>query len=478
MLKSNQQSLLRVFLLFEALAILLRWPSFFRSVMDHDESTYIVIADALRNGSMYYGEVIDNKPIGIFLLFAFFQTLFGSSIIMIRLLAASWVALTATSLFAIHRRIASSESAGWASGLIFVFMTSIFMHFGLSPNTEIFFVLFTCLAFALMASGTNMLSALIAGILLGAGFLIKYVVAFDALALGIFMIIKQWKKGWWIIIRTGALMLAGFAIPLFLIVIYYQQSGKLDTLIYYTFELSYKYVSGRSEGSYLVFFGDLFGRFLPITLWFMLAMKSKNTNSRIKMLGVFWFLAAGTAIILQGKFFYHYFIQLMPPLAFMAGSFFDQSQKHGKFWLRIFKRKTGGVALVALGVITIGIQIQQILLKDDYPKQVARWLDEHLQPGEQIYTGNYHQIVYHLTSQQSPTPYVHSSLLTNEKHLFAQGISHQQEMQKILNKKPAYIVIEKEYPVKSSPIHDDLHKNYQLVKTFGEGIKIYERRGF
>ncbi len=479
MLRSNQQSIFRVWLLFEALAILLRWPSFFRSVMDHDESTYIVIADAIRNGGLYFFDVIDNKPIGIFLLFALFQKIFGSSIIIIRILAATWVSLTATSLFLLHRRMGSSPSAGWASGLMFIFMTSIFTHFGISPNTELFYVLFTTTAFALVAMNQSILQSLLAGILLGTGFLIKYVVAFDALAIGIIMIISLWHKGLWTVIRTGACMVLGFTLPIAALFLYYHQAGKLDSLIYYTFELSYKYVSGRGDGNYFVFFADLLGRFFPVTCWFFLVVSPiGNTKRIVKLSGMIWFLTAAIAIILQGKFFYHYFIQLMPPLAFAAGSFFDERQQHGPFWSKVLQRKTGGVALVALGVLTTGIQIQQILLKDDYPKKVASWLNEHMQPGDQLYTGNYHQIVYHLTDKNSPTPYVHSSLLTNEKHLFVQGISHEQEMKKILDKQPQFIIIDKEYPVKSSPIQEELKNKYQLVKTFDDVIKIYERRGY
>ncbi|HEX5625100.1 MAG TPA: hypothetical protein VFX48_03710, partial [Saprospiraceae bacterium] len=41
------------------LAILLRFFSFFPSVIDHDESTYIVIAKALLEGQTYFKDVID-----------------------------------------------------------------------------------------------------------------------------------------------------------------------------------------------------------------------------------------------------------------------------------------------------------------------------------------------------------------------------------------------------------------------------------
>jgi hypothetical protein len=47
------------------------------------------------------------------------------------------------------------------------------MHFGISPNTELFYVLFTTAAFAMVAMNQTVLQSFLAGILLGAGFLIK-----------------------------------------------------------------------------------------------------------------------------------------------------------------------------------------------------------------------------------------------------------------------------------------------------------------
>ncbi|MCC6411637.1 MAG: hypothetical protein IT270_08260, partial [Saprospiraceae bacterium] len=135
MTKNTLFKYLRVLVLLELAALLLRWPSFFLSVIDHDESTYIVIADAIRAGKMYLVDVIDNKPIGIFLLFAFFQKMLGSSIVMIRVATALCIGLTAFALFVIQKRMRSSDEAAWATGLTYVFLSSIFTFIGISPNT-------------------------------------------------------------------------------------------------------------------------------------------------------------------------------------------------------------------------------------------------------------------------------------------------------------------------------------------------------
>ncbi|MEO0732907.1 MAG: hypothetical protein AAFZ52_08735, partial [Bacteroidota bacterium] len=66
--------------LFILLAIALRWGSFFISVINHDESTYIVIADEMLRGEIYLRDVVDTKPIGIFWIYAALIKLTGGAI--------------------------------------------------------------------------------------------------------------------------------------------------------------------------------------------------------------------------------------------------------------------------------------------------------------------------------------------------------------------------------------------------------------
>ena len=67
MFATNYQKVLFVLV---ALSVLLRFFSFFPSVMDHDESTYLVIANEMLHHKTLYTDLIDIKPPGIFLLYA------------------------------------------------------------------------------------------------------------------------------------------------------------------------------------------------------------------------------------------------------------------------------------------------------------------------------------------------------------------------------------------------------------------------
>jgi hypothetical protein len=66
----------RFLLLFCLLAVTLRFFSFFPSVIDHDESTYLEIARMLLSGKILYVDMVDIKPPGIFLILAGLQAVF------------------------------------------------------------------------------------------------------------------------------------------------------------------------------------------------------------------------------------------------------------------------------------------------------------------------------------------------------------------------------------------------------------------
>jgi 4-amino-4-deoxy-L-arabinose transferase-like glycosyltransferase len=216
MLQKIERSAFLSLLFFLLFAVAIRFFSFFPTVIDHDESTYIVISDALLNGQTYFIDVIDTKPIGVFLLYAGIQKLVGSSIFMLRLAATVFLALTAFLLFLAMKKSGGTARAGIAAGLIYLIMNSIFTYYGVSPNTETFFNFFTALALWLWIAEERTWIYPLLGLSLGAGFLIKYVVAFDALAFGLFMLWLAFrgKRKWGKTILQAGLMLIGFFIAL------------------------------------------------------------------------------------------------------------------------------------------------------------------------------------------------------------------------------------------------------------------------
>ena len=164
----SQKSLLVLFI-FSLLSLILRFFSFFPSVIDHDESTYLEIARMILAGKTLYVDMIDIKPPGIFLILAGFQAVFGYSLFVIRLLVAIWIAITAFMIYKTGRLLVKDERASLAAGIIYIFLISTWSFYGISITPEIFFNLFTVSALYVLLKKQSMLNYMLAGLVSRAG---------------------------------------------------------------------------------------------------------------------------------------------------------------------------------------------------------------------------------------------------------------------------------------------------------------------
>ncbi len=423
---------------FCGLAVLLRWGTFSLSVIDHDESTYIVIADALLRGEVYLRDVIDIKPIGIFWIYAALIKLTGGSIPLLRLAAALVVGLGAWGLSLANWRATHRRVPGDIAGVAYCLMCSVFTDYGNSPNTELFFNLGTIAAVALaVAPRTGGRRAdpfwhwPVAGLLLGLGCVIKPFVAAEALAVGLFGV---WYYGrrhdFPRLLAAGAALVAGFALPVAGVVAYYAQLGLLDAFYFYTFTVAGAYPAELAWYPRLEFAANYLLRYAPLVLLGGGALVRRSFPAELRRWNVFLllqFLLVTAAIVLTGKRFGHYQIQLHPVLALWVGACAGYAYR--EVWRRRWVIPTvGGLALL-LGV-TQAIYYGQ---KRDKGREVAAYFRERLLPGEEVFGMNAPQIAYHLLDRPSPTPYVHASLLYYDHHLAAFQIDLDHVAQRLID---------------------------------------------
>ncbi len=460
-----------------AFAVLLRFFSYFISVIDHDESTYIVIADALLKGQTYFIDVIDTKPIGIFWIYAAIQAILGPSIFGMRLAASLFLGLTAFFLYQAKKKDDSSHQAALAAGLLFIILNSMFTFYGISPNTETFFTTFTAAALYLFIHQKNILLYFGVGLLLGVGFIIKYVVAFDALALGLLLAWQTYiqKHNTVTFLVKGFLMILGFTLPFAALLLYYQSLGFLTEFLFYSFEVSSRYPDSASLWEYPVFFFDFMGRFFPVSAFFFLAFFNKHIPQSTRVLGMLWFVLAWIIALIPGKFFAHYCIQVMLPFCFLAGSFFDLPISQTPKWIRWVR--TGKFRWYLFGILIAAVlffHIQDYFLKKDYPQIIAAELEKDLKENEQIYIGNYQQILYHLLKKGSPIPYVHSSLVWTPSHIYALKIDLEQLAAQLIKEAPRFIILKGGNENDTFPIKNFIQTHYQVKQIFRDEIFLYE----
>ena len=466
-----------VFLLLMAVAV--RIFSFFPTVIDHDESTYIVIADAILRGQTYFVDVIDTKPVGIFLLYAGIQKIVGSGIFMLRLVSTLFLGFTAFFLYLSLIKIGGTARSGLAAGMIYLVINSIFTYYGVSPNTETFFSFFTALAFWIWVGERRTWAFPLAGFFLGIGFIIKYVVAFDALAFGLFMLWLAFigKRKWLSTILQAGLMLIGFLLPFILAINYYSALGHLDTFFFYTLEVSSRYPDAAKAWDYIKFFFDFNLRFFPVVIWAIYAIRSKNVSYHVSQFGLLWISLVWVVVLLPGKFFAHYCIQVMLPLSFLAGAFWNIPSTERPRWLRaITSPKIGWPVLILLLALNAFFQKKDYFDKRDLPLEMAQFLKSELEEGDIFYVGNYEQILYHLLDQPSPIPYVHSSLVWRQNHIDALKVDKDETVQRLKDVSPRFIFRKKSDKDNDLPIQNWLEEEYELVKEVNEEIFVFERK--
>ena len=475
------QKSLSVLLLFCLIAVVLRFFSFFPSVIDHDESTYLEIARMILSGKTLYVNMIDIKPPGIFLIIAGFQAVFGYSVFVIRLLVAIWIGLTAFIIYLTGKLLFVDNRASLAAGIIYIFLISTWSFYGISITPEIFFNLFTISALYVLLKKQYLVNYLLAGLLAGMGFIVKYLVLADFAAFFIFFIILDYRNKIKLKFTRVSLMLIlagiGFFIPFALTNLFYYLNGHFDAFYNIVYLAPARYPSAFDPWKMLKFILDLHLRFLPVFFFFYYVLIDKKLSGKLismtKTLGILWSLLALSAVLIAGKTFGHYTIQLMLPVSLLAGVFFHSGRPFPAIINKVFSRKKGTIIFVVL-ILLISLMKIEYVLKKDIPREIAAYLKPGLKAEDIIYTGNYHHIIYYLLKKDSPTKYVHRSLLLGSNHIKALDIKVDEEFRHIMAQWPVYIITEKEYP--AGMMKDFIKENYLVEKDFGKGVLLWRLR--
>jgi len=479
-LRFNRDYLPLVF--FCIISIVIRFQSFFPSVINHDESTYVVIAKEILEGEVLYVDTIDVKPIGIFLIMAVIRLIFGNSIFFVRLCTSLVIALTSFVIYRAKLRIGAEKRTALAAGFIYIFMLSVYTFYGVSVNTEIYFNLFTVIGLLFFLNRKNRINLFIAGIFLGFGFIIKYVVLFDLLAFLTFFFIlnlRESKPAIFKIILKLCIPVIGFIIPFGAVNLYYLLIGHYKEFFSHAIELSRNYPVQRDLVSIIRFIIDFHVRFLPVTLFFYYCLfdrSVKKTNIRFeRLLVIIWVLFDLFAILYPGKSFGHYFIQLILPFSFFAGNFFDSERKLPFILRKSISKPAGLILIIILIIIILFTQKKDYIDKPDYPRDIAEFLSPRLKKSDVIYTGNYHHVIYFLLDKNSPAKYVHRTLIRAEHHIKALQIDTDAEIERIIKAEPRFVI--NKGAVGYEKLRDHINENYILLKTFNKDIYIYEKAG-
>lgn len=297
-------------------------PSFVHTLLDGDEAIYGSIASLMNlGGALYAPGGVDNKPPGIFWIYAVIFRIFGNYQ-MTAVHAAGFVAMAATcgAVFLIGRRVGCTR-AGLLAALFYGLLTATGNPRLLASNTEIFMALPLTVSVLLMLDRRWAWS----GVLLVAAGAFRQSAAVNVLlaVAGLFWLEPAGAR--W---RSAAYFGGGMALSLLAGAALIAGTGSLDGFWRWTVRSLYGYASSnwtpglvwpRARDSVVPFVVDNAVAWIAASAY---ATRWRHLDARQRIV-VAWLGVAMLGSFAGGHLSWHYFVQAMAPLALLAGFAFD-----------------------------------------------------------------------------------------------------------------------------------------------------------
>ena len=365
-------------------------PSFFHPLLDGDEAIYGSIAALMNTGGQLYGSGgVDNKPPGIFWVYAVtFRATGTYEMTAVHALGLVVIAATCVLLFMIGRHIASVR-VGLLAALFYGVLTAAGNPRLLAANTELFMML------PLTASVLLMLRRrwLWSGVLLVAAGAFRQVAAVNVLLAIVGIAWLEPPANRW---RASTSFAGGMAAALVVGALILLLSGSLPGFWRWTVSSLYGYASStwvssyvweRARDSIVLFVVNM------LVLWIAaIAVTTRWRRLDIKeRLVVVWLAVAMVGSIAAGHLSWHYFIQAMGPLALAAALCFE------RFTLSrwVVSVAALGIALPTIGWWAFNFEADPLTYDSNSPtvpqhQSVAAYIHDRTSPGQRVFVwGNW-----------------------------------------------------------------------------------------
>ena len=339
--------------------ILLYLP-FLSSPFERDEGVYATIAQGLLDGKVPYRDLFDNKPPLVYGWYAFSFLLFGESVVAPRIVASLLLSGTTLLLFS-EARMVFPRGVAYAAAGIFAVSTGL-PFVALHANTEAYMLLplvLSLVAFTIGMRHGRLGWFFLAGAMGAIAMMTKQVAVWNLIAMAGVAAFWHWRTLGlsWRSVLPACSLISGAAVALGIVTVPFALSGALDELLYANVSYNWLYVGFLSRGQQLINLGEGLLFFLAvagpvvaaaIVGLFVLIRKGKSPAEYVIAL---WALASAAGVASGGRYFPHYFLQLVPALAVLAAVavYYRYRERYihpvGKLPLAI----AGFLAIVSLG---------------------------------------------------------------------------------------------------------------------------------
>ncbi len=362
-------------------------PSFFHRLLDGDEAIYGSIAALMNLGDPLYAQGgVDNKPPGIFWVYAVTFRLFGTyQMTAIHAIALLTIGATCVLIFVAGRQPAGNR-VGILAAIFYGVMTAAGNPRLLAANTEAFMMLPLTASLLLMLRRHWVWS----GLLLAAAGAFRQSAAVDVLLLPLAIVYFEPRESR---ARGSALFIGGLAAGLLAGAVMIALTGSFSGFWRWTIATLTGYASGnwapglvwaRAKDSVVPFVVDMAVLWVAAIAW---AVRWRRLDSGQRLI-VAWLVVSMLGSLAGGHLSWHYFIQVMGPLALLSALAVDAA-------LRTPMRKqvawivAVGVAVPAFGWAAYNVFADPLTYDFSPPvpqhEQVATYIRAHAGPGDRVF---------------------------------------------------------------------------------------------
>ena len=472
--------------LLPVIVLAIRALGFLPSVIDWDESLYLIQAREWLRGGWPLVAAWDMHPIGAPAMFAGAMAALGESIFAVRLLGTLAVATTGWGLFFVVRAAGGAPATGYAAALLYAGHSMV--PGGVSVNAELLYAPFTTAAIALAIGRAPTWPRLTGvGLLVGWALLIKPVAAPEGCLAFALLVGPAWWRGavpWGRLAGFAAAYAALCALPTFGFGVIYALRGELDAYLDGSFFAPFRYAQGTAVVDAAWRVASAMGHMLWLFLLAGAAVLWARRSAAV-VIGAFWLLAGCVAVAGPAQFFAHYFLIWLAPLSLLAACGIAALAHRWAWPAPALALLVGLVALDPWRIDTATrLGRGAVILAPDVPARIAARIAADLPAGASIFIPNYQPVVYVLAGAAIPTRFPFPIHLTGTYARLA-GNSTDDEVGRILGTQPRFIVVDRDNwgamrPAAATAIAAALEASYGLAEVFndtGNQIELWRLRG-
>lgn len=476
--------------------ILLRIPNLFEPYWYGDEAIYLTLGEGVRQGLTLYKDIFDHKPPLIYLLAAVAGSIFWFKFLLLVSHIASvfmfWK--LAEKLFkqsSVPEK--SQKRAVFLAGGFFALFTTLPTLEGNIANAEIFMSLpiIAGLLYVFSLKRESLVKLYLAGIVFSLAVLYKVPAVLEIGALFVFWFLTSWgsiEKLKHAFSKSFALGL-GVLTPIAVTIVYYATQGALNDYLSAGLLQNFGYIASWSApvvSQAQTFSGDLTFRTLVLVLTVCALFLLRRRIDQTLLFVSLWFVFALFAMLLSGRPYPHYIIQIIAPLGLLLAILVNGRDSQ-RFWttplfliflasLVFYKFTTYPILSYyqnflsfAVGAKTHDNYLSYFDQRIPRTYRLAQYIVRSTSPKDRIFIWGTEPELYALSRRLPPGRY------TTSFHINDFG-GREETLAALENNPPKYILINTKEQRVLPGLHLFLYNRYIYLENFGE-IEVWKEIG-